>query len=312
MEKCWNTTGNVFYILAFSTTETENCILFTAVLWMYLTTVVGNMTIALLVCLAPRLHTPMYFFLGNLAIADVLHVSVTLPKLLSILLTHDHRMSFSACMTQVYFFALSGAFDIFVLTSMSYDRYVAICKPLQYSLLMSKNVCLSLAMSTCLISVIDAVINVLVTSVLSFCSTENVDHFFCDQKILYSISSNDPSSRNILLVSQIILLATLPFLFIITSYVFIISAILNIQSSKGRRKAFSSCSSHLTTVILFFGPIIILYTKPKSKHSRELDKLLSLLYTAVVPTLNPFVYTLRNKDISKAIRTLTRKLLCFS
>ncbi|CAI9615766.1 unnamed protein product [Staurois parvus] len=210
---------------------------------MYLTTFLGNMTIALLVGLVPRLHTPMYFFLSNLAVSDVIFVSATLPKLLSILLTHDHWMSFSSCMTQVYFFSLSGSCDIFLLTSMSYDRYVAICQPLQYSLLMSKDVCLSLALSTWLISVTNAAINALSASLLSFCLTQKVDHFFCDQKALYEIASSDVTGRYILMTCQDVLLASFPFLLIMTSYFFIISTILKINSSEGRVKAYSSCTS---------------------------------------------------------------------
>ncbi|XP_040178066.1 olfactory receptor 5V1-like [Rana temporaria] len=269
------------------------------------------MTIATLVCLVPKLQTPMYFFLSNLAVVDVMYVSVTLPKLISILMTQDNRMSFSACMTQVYFFSLSAAGDIYVLTSMSYDRYVAICKPLQYSLFMSKGVCIALALGSWLVSGINAIINVLITSLLSFCSTQNVNHFFCEQRTLYAVTSSDTTSRDILLVFQNMYVAALPFLFIITSYVFIISAILHIQTSEGRRKAFSSCSSHLITVIIFFGPIIILYTKPKSEHSKEMDNLFSILYTAVVPMLNPFVYTLRNKDILEAMTNLARTTISF-
>ncbi|PIO11516.1 hypothetical protein AB205_0022290 [Aquarana catesbeiana] len=174
------------------------------------------MTIAVLVCLVPQLHTPMYFFLSNLAISDVIYVSATLPKLLAILIRLDHWMSFSACMTQVYFFSLSAG---------------------------------------------------------------------CDDALLVSV----------------------PFLLIMTSYVFIISTILKIHSSEGRLKAYSSCTSHLTTVILFYAPIIILYGKPDSEGSKELDKLLTLLYTAVVPMLNPFVYSLRNKDIFNAIKNIKSK-----
>ncbi|XP_077309934.1 olfactory receptor 1J21-like [Lithobates pipiens] len=311
MKKCSNSTENKFHILAFSTSEIGQCLLFTAVLLMYLMTVLGNTTIALLVCLVPQLHTPMYFFLSNLAISDVIYVSATLPKLLFILLTHDHWMSFSACMTQVYFFSLSAASDILLLTSMSYDRYVAICKPLQYFVHMNKGVCISLALCSWLISAINATMDTLITSLLSFCPTVIVDHFFCEQTKLNAISSSDTTSRNLLLIFQIILLASSPFLLIITSYLFIISAIMKIQSSKGRHKAFSSCTSHLTTVLIFFGPIIILYTKPESEHSKKLDKLFSLLYTAVVPMLNPFVYTLRNKDILNAIRNLRKMLFLF-
>ncbi|XP_018425863.1 PREDICTED: olfactory receptor 8D1-like [Nanorana parkeri] len=220
-------------------------------------------------------------------------------------------MSFSACMAQVYFFSLAAAGDIFVLTSMSYDRYVAICKPLQYSLIISKDVCSLLALCPWLISAVNAALNVLVTSLLSFCPAQSVDHFFCEQRTLYAVTSSDTTSQNILLVFQDMYVASLPFLLIITSYAFIIFAILNIQSSEGRRKAFSSCSSHLTTVIIFFGPVLILYTKPESENSKEQDKLLALLYTAVVPMLNPFVYTLRNKDILKATTNLARTDIFF-
>ncbi|XP_077310030.1 olfactory receptor 1J21-like [Lithobates pipiens] len=307
MEECSNITEDMFYISAFPISETGQCLLFIAVLLMYLMAVLGNLTIALLVCLVPQLHTPMYFFLSNLAISDVIYVSVTLPKLLSILLTQDHRMSFSPCMAQVYFFSLSAACDILLLTSMSYDRYVAICKPLQYSLLMSKDVCLSLALSPWLISVTNAAAHVLTTSLLSYCQTQNVDHFFCELKELYAITSSDATSRNIFMLCEDVLLAFFPFLLIMTSYIFIISTILKIRSSKGRLKAYSSCTSHLTTVILFYGPIIILYGKPQSEGSKELDKLLTLLYTAVVPMLNPFVYTLRNQDVLNAIQNIKQK-----
>ncbi|XP_040178038.1 olfactory receptor 50-like [Rana temporaria] len=306
MEECLNSTKNVFYISAFSISETGQCLLLIAVLLMYLTTVLGNTTIAVLVCRVPQLHTPMYFFLSNLAISDVIYVSVTLPKLLSILLTHDHWISFPACMAQVYFFSLSAASDILLLTSMSYDRYVAICKPLQYPLLMNKDVCISLALSIWLISVTVAAINTLSASLLSFCLTQ-IDNFFCDLKALYATTSSDATSRFILLLCQDVLLAAFPFLTIMTSYVFIISTILKIHSSEGRVKAYSSCTSHLTTVILFYVPIIIIYGKPESESSKELDKLLTLLYMAVVPMLNPFVYTLRNKDILNAIKNIKRK-----
>nr|DBA14874.1 TPA: hypothetical protein GDO54_004151 [Pyxicephalus adspersus] len=306
MENCTNENQTIFHILAFSTSKTGQCLLLTAVLLMYLMTIFGNMIITTLVCLVPHLHTPMYFLLGNLAITDVIYVSATLPMLIYILLTRDNRMSLSSCMAQVFLFSMSAAGDIFVLTSMSYDRYVAICKPLEYSLIMSKDVCISMALCLWLISAINAGMNVLVVSLLSFCPIQNFDHFFCEQKTLYTVTSSDTTSTNILLVFQDIVMATLPFVLIITSYVFIISAIMKIQSLNGRRKAFSSCSSHLFTVIMFFGPAIVLYGKPESEHSKELDKLLSLLYTAVVPMLNPFVYTLRNKDIFNAIHYLIR------
>nr|DBA14875.1 TPA: hypothetical protein GDO54_004152 [Pyxicephalus adspersus] len=279
---------------------------------MYLMTVLGNIIITTLVCLVPHLHTPMYFLLGNLAIADVIYVSVTLPMLLSILLTRNNRMSFSSCMAQVFFFSLSATCDILVLTCMSYDRYVAICKPLQYSLIMHKDVCISMALCFWLTGVINSIINTSVAFLLSFCSIQNFDHFFCELTTLYTVTSSDTTSRNIVMVFQDMLIAAIPFVLILISYIFITSAIMKIQSLTGRCKAFSSCSSHLFTVIIFFGPAIVLYGKPESEHSKELDKLLSLLYTALVPMLNPFVYTLRNKDIFKAITYLAGIKTMFS
>ncbi|KAM5140401.1 olfactory receptor 1J21-like [Mantella aurantiaca] len=311
MEECSNNTPFKFYISAFSTSETGRCLLLTAVLLMYVVTILGNMIIALLVCLVSQLHTPMYFFLSNLAISDVIYVSATIPKLLSILLTHDHQMPFSGCMTQVFFFSLSAACDILLLTSMSYDRYIAICKPLQYSLVMNKDVCISLALCSWLISASNASVNALAASLLSFCLTQNIDYFFCELKALCVITSSDVTSRNILMLCEDVVVACFPFLLIMTSYVFIISTILKIRSTEGRLKAYSSCTSHLTTVILFYGPIIILYGKPHSEGSKEMDKLLTLLYTAVVPMLNPFVYTLRNKDVLNAIRNIKMKHIVF-
>ncbi|XP_072280912.1 olfactory receptor 1J21-like [Pyxicephalus adspersus] len=307
MHKCENSTANIFHILAFSTSNTGQCLLFIVVLLMLLITVLGNVIITVLVCLVSQLRTPMYFFLGNLAITDIMFVLVIFPKLLSILQTQDNRMFFSSCMSQVYFFSFLGTSDSLVMTCMAYDRYVAICKPLQYLSIMSRDVCILLSLCSWLLSIINGIINAIVTSELSFCPEQNINHFFCDQKTLYAITSSDATNRNILMVFQDVIVASLPFLLIITSYVLIIATILKIRTAKGRRKAFSSCTSHVTTVILFYGPVIVIYAKPDSEGSQELDKLLTLLYTAVVPMLNPFVYTLRNKEILDAIHNLTKK-----
>ncbi|XP_063786007.1 olfactory receptor 5AR1-like [Pseudophryne corroboree] len=306
MDECPNSTVTELYIVAFSTYEEGQLVLFIGVLLMYLMTVTGNILIAILICLVPQLHTPMYFFLCNLSVADIAYVSSTLPKLLSIFVTKDNRMSFPACIIQVLWFTLSVISDIFTLTSMSYDRYVAVCKPLQYHLIMNRRMCIIMAALSWLISAVNSQMYAILTSMLSFCSSHKIDHFFCDIKSLYTITTSDTTSREILMLFDDIFLAFLPFSLTIISYVYIISTIVKIHSSGGRFKAFSSCTSHLTTVILFYGPVIFLYVKPQSEHDKEQDKMLSLLYMAVVPMLNPFVYSLRNKEVLGAIRKITR------
>ncbi|XP_072255029.1 olfactory receptor 1F1-like [Pyxicephalus adspersus] len=305
MNKCSNTTFREFHILGFTTSKMGQLTLFVVVLTMYFFTILGNLTIITLISLMSMLHTPMYFFLCNLCVVDVTYVSTTLPKFLIITITQDNRISFDDCITQLYFFTFCVACDIFVLTTMAYDRYVAICKPLQYTMIMNKKVCITVALICWLISALNSLLLTLLTSVLSFCNSQNINHFFCDLKTLTLLSSSDTRSREILMLIQDFLLAFVPFSLIIISYMKIIKTILNIHSSEGRLKVFSSCTSHLTTVIMFYGPIIFIYLKPQSDHSKEQDNLLSMLYVAFVPMLNPFVYSLRNKDIKDAIRKLT-------
>ncbi|KAG9467292.1 hypothetical protein GDO78_015224 [Eleutherodactylus coqui] len=308
MNNCTNETVKEFRILAFHTSTTGHIALFIGMLLMYLMTVIGNLIIITLVCLVTQLHTPMYFFLCNLSTADITFVSVTVPKVLSIIATKDHTISFQGCITQLYFFLLCGDAEIFILTCMAYDRYVAICKPLQYAMLMGKKVRLTMSASSWLIGIFNSLLHSLITSFLSFCYSNEIDHFFCDLKTLNMLSASDSTDRDILSGVLSVLIGCLPFLCIIISYVYIIYTILKIKSSKGRSKAFSSCTSHLITVILFYGPIIFLYMKPETGHSREEDKLLSVIYVAVVPMLNPLVYSLRNKDILDAIAKVKQYL----
>ncbi|CAN2391507.1 Olfactory receptor [Pristimantis euphronides] len=313
MNNCTNSTVKEFNILAFYISTKGQIMLFIGVFFMYLMTVIGNTIIIALVCLVTQLHTPMYFFLCNLSTADITYVSVTLPKFLSILATQDHLISFQGCITQLYFFLLCGQAEIFILTCMAYDSYVAICKPLQYTMVMRKKVRLTMSAFSWLLGIFNSLLHSLIASSLSFCFSNNIDHFFCDLKTLSMLSASDSTNRDILsgvqkifMVIEDILFAYVPFCLTITSYIFIISTIVKIRSTEGRFKAFSSCTSHLTTVILFYGPILFLYMKPKSIDSKEQDRILSLLYVAVVPMLNPFVYTLRNKEFLGALRNLAR------
>ncbi|KAM3924686.1 olfactory receptor 5AR1-like [Leptodactylus fuscus] len=308
MNDCPNSSSeNEFYIVAFSVSPLEQLELFLGILVIYLMADVGNLTIIFLVCFVPKLHKPMYFFLCNLAILDVVSTSTIIPKLLAMTLTQDHRISFSSCMTQMVFFALCANGEIFMLTSMAYDRYVAICKPLLYHTIMRNNVYIVLAASSWIVSALNSLLLTILTAILQFCFSHDINNFFCDLNSVVALSSSDITSRKVFMFSEAILISFVQFLLTIISYVFIFSAILKIRSSAGRMKAFSSCTSHLITVILFYGPIIFLYMKPESEDSKDQDMLLSMLYLVVVPMLNPLVYSLRNKEVWAAIVTLLKK-----
>ncbi|XP_068129629.1 olfactory receptor 1E16-like [Hyperolius riggenbachi] len=300
MKNCTRSPVKQFSILAFTTSPNGQILLFIVVLLIYLFTVLGNALIITLICLVSQLHTPMYFFLCNLSSSDIAYVSVTFPKLMSIFLTQDHSITFYGCIAQLYFFLVCGQIDIFVLTCMAYDRYVAICKPLQYSLIMNKGVCITLAAFSWLTSIWNSLVHAMIASLLPFCYSNEIDHFFCDLKTLNKLSASDSTFRDLLTTVGSVLIGCVPFFLIIISYVYIILTILKIRSSNGRLKAFSSCTSHLVTVLLFYGPIIFLYMKPENNNSSKNDKLLSICYVAIVPLLNPLVYSLRNKDVLAA------------
>ncbi|XP_075131876.1 olfactory receptor 5AR1-like [Leptodactylus fuscus] len=297
-----------FYIVTFSMSSMGQLTLFLGLLIVYLLAILGNLTIIFLVCLVPKLHTPMYFFLCNLAIVDITSTSTCIPKLLNITLTQDHRISFPLCLTQMFFFVLCAGGEIFTLTSMAYDRYVAICKPLLYYTIMRKNVYIVMAASSWIVAALHYLSHTILTSILQFCESHDISNFYCDLNSVLALSSSDITSRNIFILLETALIPVLQFLLTIISYVFIFSAILKIRSSAGRMKAFSSCASHLITVILFYGPSIFLYMKPQSEDTKDQDMLLSLLFLAVVPMLNPLVYSLRNKEVWGATLRLFKEI----
>ncbi|XP_072259176.1 olfactory receptor 5V1-like [Pyxicephalus adspersus] len=293
-----------FHIVAFSASLAGHLLVFIGVLLMYLMTILGNVTIITLVCSVTKLHTPMYFFLCNLSFLDVLSTSSIIPKFLLITLTQDHTISFHGCITQLFFFMLCGIGVLLILTSMAYDRYVAICRPLQYYLIMSKDLCVLLAVVSWLVGILNASMHTILTSLLLFCNSWDINNFFCELSAMISISSSDTTSRKLLISFEDLLVGFVPFFLIILSYVFIISNIMKIKSKHGRLKAFSSCTSHLLTVILFGGPAVLLYIRTQFSHEEGQDKLLSVLFLIVVPLLNPLVYSLRNKDIWEATAAL--------
>ncbi|KAE8619449.1 hypothetical protein XENTR_v10009782 [Xenopus tropicalis] len=302
-----STTQKDFHLLAFSLFVEDQPLLFMGLLIIYLTAVLGNMMIIVLVCLVPQLHTPMYFFLCNLAAQDIIFVSAFLPKLMAITITGDTSISFPSCIIQMFLFALCIGTDIFLLTTMAYDRYVAICIPLRYCLIMNARVCLLLVGIAWILYIPNAMCYSLLFSRLSFCKSRKLNHFFCEPKILLEISCSDTSHIKQLMLVEIPFVGILPFVLIITSYVYIIATIIKLRSSTARLKAFSSCSSHLTVVLLLFGTSIGIYIRPDSENYQEQEKFLSLLYTGVVPMVNPLVYSLRNQQVWSATKILLAK-----
>ncbi|XP_068103854.1 olfactory receptor 6C1-like [Hyperolius riggenbachi] len=265
----------------------------------YLIILGGNTTILLLVCLDFHLHTPMYFFLCNLSILNISSPTVTLHKVLVIFITGNHVVPFTSCIAQVYFYAWFSINELILLTAMSYDRYVAICSPLHYSSVMNCRVCFGLATFCWSFSLLQALLLIIILLQLSCYTSNIIDHFLCDLLVLKSISCSDTSILELVIFTQGTLLAIPPFLLTFISYVFIIATILGIKSSSGRSKAFYTCSSHLTVVALLYTSLVCQYLTPSGTF--ESTKLLTLLNTALVPMLNPFIYSLKNNDVKTAI-----------
>ncbi|KAM4877650.1 olfactory receptor 1J21-like [Thomomys bottae] len=277
------------------------CALFLA---MYLTTVLGNLLIILLIRLDSRLHTPMYFFLSHLAFTDISFSSVTAPKLLMNMLTQSRSIPYAGCISQVYFFLFFADLDSFLLTSMAYDRYVAICHPLHYTTIMSQRLCFLLVIVSWVLSVSNALVHTLLLARLSFYGENTLPHFFCDLSALLKLSSSDNTINRLVICIVGTVIIIVPFLCILASYGRIGATILRAPSMKGICKALSTCGSHLTVVSLYYGPIIGIYFVPSSDDTNVKDVMVAVLYTLLTPMLNPFIYSLRNRDMKEALRKL--------
>ncbi|KAM5186905.1 olfactory receptor 1J21-like [Callospermophilus lateralis] len=273
-------------------------------LGMYLTTVLGNLLILLLIRLDSRLHTPMYFFLSHLALTDISFSSVTAPKMLMNMLTQTQSISYAGCISQSYFFLLLADVDSFLLTSMAYDRYVAICHPLHYTRIMSQNLCFLLVVVSWVLSFANALLHTLLLARLSFLRGNTLPHFFCDLSALLKLSSSDTTINQlaILIVGSVVI--TLPFICILVSYGHIGATILRRPSIKVICKALSTCGSHLSVVSLYYGAIIALYFVPSSNSTNDKDVIVSVLYCLITPMLNPFICSLRNRDMKGALRNI--------
>ena len=280
---------------------------------MYITTVLGNLLILVLICLDPHLHTPMYLFLSNLSFSDLCFSSVTMPKLLQNMQSRDPSIPYAGCLTQMYFFLFFADLESFLLVAMAYDRYVAICFPLHYTAIMGPRLCLSLLVLSWVLTTFHAMLHTLLMARLHFCEDNVIPHFFCDMSALLKLSCSDTRVNELVIFITGGLILVIPFLLIITSYARIVSSTLKVPSARGIRKAFSTCGSHLTVVSLFYGTVIGLYLCPSANNSTVKETVMAMMYNVVTPMLNPFIYSLRNRDMKGALgRVFWRKKTPFS
>ncbi|XP_063788924.1 olfactory receptor 2D2-like [Pseudophryne corroboree] len=283
--------ANSHYILL------TTCVFFT----IYMFGVVINFIIITVIYIDYQLHTPMYLFLCNLALLDICYTTTTVPNLLHMLLSGDNSVSFTQCFTQMYFYSLVGCTEDLLIFIMSYDRYVAICDPLHYHSVLNRKNCILFASGVWTLGCLNSILFTLTVAKMSFCYSNTIHQFFCDTKSLINISCAIPREFYIVFYIQLLVFAFFPVVFSLISYIKIIRVILQIKSKDGRKKAFSTCSSHLTVVIIYYTTATCVYMMPPSENSNVLEQVLTVLYSVVTPMINPLIYTLRNKDVKRAL-----------
>ncbi|XP_051846769.1 olfactory receptor 13D1-like [Antechinus flavipes] len=275
--------------------------LYVLCLMMYLVILLGNSMLIIISILDPRLHTPMYFFLGNLSFLDICYTSSFIPQMLIIVMSERKSISFLGCALQMVISLGLGCTECILLAVMAYDKYVAICYPLRYTIIMNKGLCAQMAAWTWIAGFMISLVQTVLALINPFCGNI-IEHFVCEILAILKLTCGDISLNVfVMTVASIVFLIT-PLLFIFFSYIFIISTILKINSSEGRKKAFSTCSAHLTVVILFYGSALFMYMKPKSKDTKTSDQLIGMSYGVITPMLNPIIYSLRNKEVKSAVQ----------
>ncbi|XP_077720582.1 olfactory receptor 2G3-like [Canis aureus] len=301
-----NFTVTEFVFLGLSSQPKMQLILFIMFLFFYLLTVVGNIIIITIIQIEPRLQTPMYFFLTNLSFLDICYTSTNVPQMLSNMMGKK-TIPFSSCATQMYFSLSFGMIECVLLGVMAYDRYVAICHPLHYIVIMNQSICVQLAAISWSSSFLSSmVINVLTLS-LPYCGPNVLNHFFCEVPSVLRLACTDTSFTELVVFIFSIIIVFIPFLLIVVSYARILLSVLRIRSASGRHKALSTCVSHLTVVALFYGTAIFIYMRPQSKSSRAGGKIIAVFYTVITPMLNPLIYSQRNQDVKGALRRAIAK-----
>ncbi|XP_056681856.1 olfactory receptor 6M1 [Monodelphis domestica] len=297
-----------FVLVSFPVLQELQTFLFVVLLLTYMLTIAGNIVIISLIWTDYRLHTPMYFFLSNLSFLDILFTTVIAPKLLSCLLNDRKTISFAGCITQTYFYFFLGTVEFILLAVMSFDRYVAICNPLRYTIIMNSRVCLLLVLGCWVGAFLSVLCPTIVVSRLPYCNKE-ISHFFCDIAPLLQVACIDTHLIEIInfLLSSMVVLSSL--VLTIVSYSYIISTILRIPSAQGRQKAFSTCVSHITVVSIAYGSSIFMYVRPNQSYSLDFDKVTAVFTTVVTPLLNPFIYSLRNEKVKEVLREAISKII---
>ncbi|XP_078543239.1 olfactory receptor 5V1-like [Lissotriton helveticus] len=291
-----------FILLGLSTIPEVEVLVFIIFLLIYVTTLAGNILIITVIHLDAHLHTAMYYFISNLSFLDSCFSTVTVPKMLVDLLAEKKTISFSSCMIQLYFFAGLITVECLLLAAMAYDRYVAICHPLHYSSIMDERACSWLAAGLWAAGHIYSAVHVILMSRLSFCRSKEIQHFFCDIPPLLKLSCSDTFINILVIFTLGGFLASGALLTMTVSYTYIITTIMKIKSSEGRSKAFSTCASHLTVVIIFYASLLFTYFRPTTNTSFYIDRFVSVVYTILTPMVNPMIYSLRNTEMKKAVR----------
>ncbi|NXT18338.1 O1030 protein, partial [Syrrhaptes paradoxus] len=303
-----HTSSPEFVLSGFSEQGDIQAVLFMVFLVIYVITLLGNLGMVVLTRLDPQLHTPMYFFLSSLSCLDICYSSCITPRLLSDLLAERKVISYSACLAQFYFYAVFATAECYLLAAMAYDRYVAICSPLLYTVSMPSRVCALLVAGSYLAGVTNATIHTGLALGLSFCGPNIINHFYCEGPPLYAISCTDPTVNEVVMFVVVGFNLLVTILTILISYTYILATVLRMRSAAGKRKAFSTCASHLAAVTLFFSSAASMYMRPSSRRSQDLDKVASVFYTVVTPMLNPLIYSLRNQEVKDALgRAMERK-----
>ncbi|XP_017654415.1 olfactory receptor 5M8-like [Nannospalax galili] len=308
-----NFTSVTEFILLGLTSHLELQILFFVLfLAIYLITLAGNLGIIVLIHINARLHTPMYFFLSHLSFVDFCFSSNVTPKMLENFLSERKTISYPACLVQCYFFISLVHVEMYILALMAFDRYLAICNPLLYGSKMSKSVCTSLITAPYVYGALTGLMETMWTYKLAFCGHNKINHFYCADPPLIKLACSDTYHKELSMFVVAGLNLSLSLLIILTSYLYIFPAILKIGSTEGKRKAFSTCGSHLTAVIIFYATLFVMYLRPPSKESVEQGKMVAVFYTTFIPMLNPMIYSFRNKDVKEAIsKELSRKNMFF-
>ncbi|XP_075387094.1 olfactory receptor 11G2-like isoform X2 [Tenrec ecaudatus] len=293
-----------FILIGFPCTREGQILLFVLFLIVYCLTLLGNGSIVCAVRWDQRLHTPMYILLANFSFLEIWYVNSTVPNMLANFLSETKVISFSGCFLQFYFFFSLGSTECFFLAVMAFDRYLAICRPLHYPSIMTGRLCTHLVVTCWVLGFLWFLIPISIISQMSFCGSWIIDHFLCDPAPLLALACKKAPVVELLLSTLSPLPLIIPFVFIMGSYTLVLQAVLRVPSAAGRRKAFSTCGSHLAVVSLFYGSVLVMYGSPTSEHEAGMQKIVTLFYSVITPLLNPVIYSLRNKDMKSALQKI--------